>query len=333
MKTTTLQPREILAWIVLACAIALFSVSVSMAQDKKEKKSEIKIKIQKDTDGKQVKIDTVISADQLPALKEYLKEMDIDFDADALGSEKGIDKGNMVFHFKHPGMKKEDREAFEKEMEKLNIEMQELDHEMEDLHIEMFGFDDGDPENFDFHIQVPGSPNAPIPPRTFYFNGDDDSDSECQPGKKSSYHFRYSDDEVPDSLQGEDHIVLHGRKGEEAPALEKEIITKDGDKIFIYKRKLPKEEAKISASMPITRVKVYPNPGDGKLTVSFNSNTKADIQISITDAKGSEVYNKTIDGFSGEYSNQVDISGKGKGTYYLKISQGEDSVTKKILVE
>jgi hypothetical protein len=333
MKATTLQPREIIAWIVLACAIILFSVTVSMAQDRKENKSEIKIKIQKDTDGKQVNIDTTISADQLSALKEYLKDLDIDFDADAWGSDKAMDGGNMVLHFKHPQMKKEDREAFEKDMEKFNKEMQDLDHEIEDLHIEMFGFGDGNPENFDFHIQVPNTPDAPMPPNVFYFDDGDHNDSECQHGKKFSYQYRYSNDEVPDSLQGEDHIILHGKKGEEAPAFEKEIITKDGDKIFVYKRKLPKEEAKISASMPITRVKVYPNPGDGKLTVSFSSNTKADVTISITDAKGAEVYNKTIDGFSGEYSNQVDISGKGKGTYYLKISQGEDSVTKKILVE
>ena len=85
--------------------------------------------------------------------------------------------------------------------------------------------------------------------------------------------------------------------------------------------------------MTITKVKVYPNPGNGKLSVSFNSNTRADVNVSITDAKGAEVFNKTIDGFSGEYAEQIDISGKGKGVYYLKISQGEESITKKILVE
>jgi outer membrane lipoprotein-sorting protein len=116
--------------------------------------------------------------------------------------------------------------------------------------------------------------------------------------------------------------------------LEKEIITSDGEKIFVYKRKLPKEEqSRISASMPITKLKVYPNPGDGKFSLSFTSNTKADVEISITDAKGTAVYSKTIDNFSGEYFNEVNISDKGKGTYYLKITQGEDSITKKILVE
>lgn len=325
MKTTTLQPREILAWIVLVCAIILFGVSVSMAQDKKEKKSEIKIKIQKDVDGKQVKIDTTITPDQLPALKEYLKDMDIDFDADGLGDSEGKHEGAMVFHFKHPEMNKEDREEFEKEMDGLNKEMEDLSHEMEDLHIEMFGLNDLDPENFDLHLEMP-----PMPPADFHL---DEGDHDCGSGKGFSYHFKYGHDDVPDSLQDENHIVVRGEKGEEPPVFEKEIITKDGDKVFIYKRNLPKEEAKISASMPITRVKVYPNPGNGKLTVSFSANAKGDVMISITDSKGAEVYTKNIDGFSGEFSDQVDISGKGKGTYYLKISQGDESVTKKILVE
>ena len=328
MKTTMLQPREILAWIVLVFAMILFGVSVSMAQDKKEKKSEIKIKIQKDVDGKQTKIDTTITMDQLPALKEYLKDLDIDFDSDDFANGKGKnDEGAMVFRFKHPQMSKEDREEFEKEMESLNKEMEELGHEMEDLHIEMFGLGDGDPENFDLHLQLPKTPGTP---RGFYF---DDGDNDCGSGKNFRYHYKYNNDEIPDSLQDEGHIIVPGEKGEEAPVFEKEIITKDGEKIFIYKRKLPKEEARISSSMPITKVKVYPNPGDGKLTVSFNSNAKGDIMIAITDAKGTEVYSKTIDDFSGEFSDQVDISGKGKGTYYLKISQGDESITKKILVE
>jgi hypothetical protein len=326
--TTTIQPREIIAWIILLFALILFTATISLAQDKKEKKSEIKIKIQKDVDGKQVKIDTTITPDQLPALKEYLKDMDIDFDAEGFDS-KGEKNNDIVLHFKHPQMSKEDREDFEKEMEKLKVEMKDLDHEMKDMHIEIRGFNDGDPENFDFHMQMP-----PVPPDAFYFDDDNDSHAGCGSGKSYSYHYGHSDTEIPDSLEDDNHIIVYGKKGEDAPVIEKEIITNDGEKIFIYKRKLPKEDqAKASAGMPITKVKVYPNPGQGKFSLSFTANTKGNVEISITDVKGTEVYTKKIDDFSGEYSNEVDISKKGKGTYYLKITQGDDSITKKILVE
>jgi len=189
MKTTRLQIREILAWIVLVCAIVLFSVSLSMAQDKKKSSNaEIKIKIQRDENGKKTKIDTTITADQLPALKEYLKDLDIDFDADMEGwgfKDGGLKgSGNMSMHFKHPEMSKEERAAFERDMEKLKSEMKDLGEELKGMHIEMFGLDDNDPENFDLHLKIPRVPDPPMPlgsPNAFYFYGDDDdSDSDCE---------------------------------------------------------------------------------------------------------------------------------------------------------
>lgn len=334
--------REMLAWIVLACALILFSVSISFAQDKKQdQKSEIKIKIQKDENGKKTRIDTTITADQLPALKEYLKDLDIDFDADgdAWSLGNGFNGGgNMNLHFKHDKMSKEDREAFERDMEKLRDEMKDLDKELNGMHIEMFGFDDNDPENFDLHMQFPRTPLPPQGPHAFYFHndGDEDGDDEtgCGKGKHFNFKFHALNDELPDSLNDENHIIMYGSKGEETPVFEKEIVTKDGDKIFVFKRKLPKEEqAKASASMPVTKVKVYPNPGNGKISVSFNAAAKGDVLVSITDAKGNEVYSKSLKDFSGEYFNQIDISDQGKGTYFLKITQGDDSITKKLVVE
>lgn len=350
MKTALLHSKELLAWIVLVCAIALFTVSVSFAQEKeKEKKSEIKIKIQKEENGRKTKIDTSITSDQLPALKEYLKNLNIDFDADMneIGFKDGDfnAKGNMTMHFKHPEMKKEERLAFELEMKKLKEEMEGLGDAMKDMHIEMYGFNDKDPENFDLQLSLPGFPAAPVPPippspnGSFFFYGDDDnedndSEVDCGKGKHLQFRFHSLNDEVPDSLNDEDHIVVYGAKDEDTPVLEKEITTKDGDKIFIYKRKLPKKAyVKATASMPVTKIKVYPNPGNGKLSVSFTAQSKGDVHISISDAKGNEVYSRTLKDFNGEYSNQIDISEKGKGTYFLKITQGDDSITKKLVVE
>ena len=338
MKTALLKSKELPAWIVLACAIVLFSVSFSFAQEKgKEKKSEIKIKIQKEENGRKTKIDTSITSDQLPALKEYLKDLDIDFDADIDGNFNA--NGDMRMHFRHPEMSKEERLAFEMEMKNLKEELKGLGDEMKDMHIEMYGFNDKDPENFDLQLSLPEFPAPPEPPSpnsSFFYYGNDDeaNETDCEKGKSFQFRFHSLNDEVPDSLNDEDHIVVYGARDEETPVLEKEITTKDGDKIFIYKRKLPKkEDVKATASMPVTKIKVYPNPGNGKLSVSFTAQSKGDIEISISDAKGNEVYTRTLKDFSGEYFNQVDISEKGKGTYFLKITQGDDSITKKLVVE
>jgi hypothetical protein len=130
--------------------------------------------------------------------------------------------------------------------------------------------------------------------------------------------------------------VVRGSQGEERPEFEKEISGKDGEKIWIYKRKLP-ATAEITKrkgeGLGVGRMKVYPNPSDGRFSVSFKAASKGDINISVTDNNGKEVYKQTMKDFEGEYFQQVDISGKGKGSYYIKITSGDDTITKKILVE
>ena len=74
-------------------------------------------------------------------------------------------------------------------------------------------------------------------------------------------------------------------------------------------------------------------PSNGKISVSFHARSKNDLTISITDVRGKEVFSDKQNDFSGEYSNQVDLSNKGKGTYFIKITHGDDSITKKIMVE
>jgi hypothetical protein len=214
-------------------------------------------------------------------------------------------------------------------MEKLKSGMKDLDNEMEDMHIEIYGFNDGDSDIADLH-----APSPPMPPHAFYFDGDENSRSDCDHGKGFSFQFHSRNKDVPDSLNDDNHIVVYGTKGEETPVLEKEITTKDGDKVFIFKRKVPKESSPAATpSMPVTKVKAYPNPGNGKLSISFTAASKGDVQVSITDAKGEEVFTKSLKEFSGEYFDQVDLSAKGKGTYYLKITQGDDSITKKLVIE
>ena len=52
MKTHTVNPKEIVAWVVLVFAVALFSVSVAFAQYKKKKDDgKVHINIVKDENG------------------------------------------------------------------------------------------------------------------------------------------------------------------------------------------------------------------------------------------------------------------------------------------
>ncbi|MFI5205896.1 MAG: T9SS type A sorting domain-containing protein, partial [Candidatus Paceibacterales bacterium] len=146
--------------------------------------------------------------------------------------------------------------------------------------------------------------------------------------------YSYNGEDVPDSLNDENHISIVGKTGEDKPEFEKEIDGKNGEKIFVYKRKLPKESEKSKTSLGINHLKVYPNPSpQGKISLSFHATPDAEVTVSITDAKGKEIFVDKKKNFEGEYFNEINLSGKGKGDYVIKISQGDDMVSKKIAVE
>ena len=152
MKTRTVNPRELVAWLVLVFAVALFSASIAFAQDKKKKDDgKVHINIIKEENGKKIKIDTTVAAKDLPALKEYLKEKDIDFEPSAHGGKMKIKKGDddgetivMNYGDWDSHMSKEEKEKFKAEMKKLHEELGKMKDEMKDIHIEMFNDGDGD---------------------------------------------------------------------------------------------------------------------------------------------------------------------------------------------
>jgi hypothetical protein len=333
MKTQTNKPNEIVAWI-LVFAIALFSVSLAIAQDKRKKDDgKIHINIVKEYNGKKVKIDTTVAEKDLPALKEYLKENDIDFDFSNHGRKMMIKRGGdndiVVNLDEHDLMNKEDKEKFRKEMKKLHEDPGKIKEEMKDIHIEMLGDDDG---NYNFNMTVP--PRLPNDPDAFSYSfGDGDEDGSMI---LRNHSFNFFDNEIPDSLQDEEHVVVLGRKGEERPEFEKEITGNNGEKIWVYKRKLP-PSAELTKrkgdGLDVSRLKVYPNPSDGKFSISFKSVTKGDVKVSVTDGNGKEVFTQSLKDFEGEYFQQIDISDKGKGAFYIKITSGDDIISKKVLVE
>lgn len=88
-----------------------------------------------------------------------------------------------------------------------------------------------------------------------------------------------------------------------------------------------------SSQLQAEDLNFFPNPSDGKFSLSFRLNTTGTTSIRLIDAVGKEIFNETIENFTGEYNRQFDISGKAKGTYLLMISQGNKWMHKKLVVK
>ena len=59
---------------------------------------------------------------------------------------------------------------------------------------------------------------------------------------------------------------------------------------------------------------------------------KTDLSIVVVDENSREVFSEGISGFTGSYSNEIDLSKLTKGTYFLKISANGKSISKSIFI-
>jgi hypothetical protein len=76
---------------------------------------------------------------------------------------------------------------------------------------------------------------------------------------------------------------------------------------------------------------VYPNPSNGKFTVNFEGLQQANCKLSICNLLGQEIYTTF---FKGQQSTlDIDLSDFSKGLYFVKVDDGKNSYTQKIITE
>lgn len=86
-------------------------------------------------------------------------------------------------------------------------------------------------------------------------------------------------------------------------------------------------------TLKVEKMNFYPNPTSGKFKLDFSLESQKDVNIKVLDAAGKEVYTETLKDFSGNYSNEIDISGNKKGIYFIVINQADKVFSKKIIME
>ena len=75
---------------------------------------------------------------------------------------------------------------------------------------------------------------------------------------------------------------------------------------------------------------VYPNPTSGSFTIEMSQfNSAESINISVYDQLGREVYQKQ----NANSIEQLDLSEKGKGVYFIKIQVGNEIINKKLVMK
>lgn len=88
----------------------------------------------------------------------------------------------------------------------------------------------------------------------------------------------------------------------------------------------------VENSLMDEHIEFYPNPNNGIFTLNFDSQKEETIHLSIFDSSGRQVYEKSIEGRTGQVKEDIDLTEFGKGTYILSVKQGKDFLSKKVIV-
>ncbi|TAL61432.1 MAG: PKD domain-containing protein [Bacteroidetes bacterium] len=81
----------------------------------------------------------------------------------------------------------------------------------------------------------------------------------------------------------------------------------------------------------INSLVVYPNPGNGVFTASFNTARADNYSVKISNTFGQAIYEEALSNFVGAYSKEINISAYGKGVYILSISNSKEEDVKKVI--
>ncbi|MES2628658.1 MAG: T9SS type A sorting domain-containing protein, partial [Bacteroidota bacterium] len=81
------------------------------------------------------------------------------------------------------------------------------------------------------------------------------------------------------------------------------------------------------------KILAYPNPTDGMLNIALETaNTIKNIDIQLTDANGTVIYNKHLDELSGSFADKINLNGFADGAYFLTVKQPGGKYSKKIIL-
>ena len=81
----------------------------------------------------------------------------------------------------------------------------------------------------------------------------------------------------------------------------------------------------------LENVRVFPNPAEGLFQVESGM-TNSDVDLQVINLSGNVLLEESFKYSTGRTSNQIDMRGFKRGVYFLRFSNDEKSLVKKILL-
>lgn len=142
----------------------------------------------------------------------------------------------------------------------------------------------------------------------------------------------------------ESRYGLNFEREEDRDEPEENFVNVDANNAIVDLRDLDATEAtdfksRFSIDMPtandlsVQKLSVTPDASHNAFQLQFNLPQEGETSIRIYNAAGRMIYNYDLGKFSGDFTDQVNISQNGAGNYFLEIRQGGKSATKKVILQ
>jgi len=87
------------------------------------------------------------------------------------------------------------------------------------------------------------------------------------------------------------------------------------------------------SNLQIRQLNVFPNPTTGIFDIQFELPDLGRASVRIFDGSGKVIYENNLGNFSGTFSDRIDIANNAKGFYFLAVNQGDQVITRKIILQ
>ncbi len=80
----------------------------------------------------------------------------------------------------------------------------------------------------------------------------------------------------------------------------------------------------------LTSFELYPNPTTGKFTLELSLSQSSDLMVSVINPLGQEVISDQQDGVLNDFNKEYDLSRFANGVYFVQVTNGDQSIVKKM---
>jgi membrane-associated protease RseP (regulator of RpoE activity) len=87
------------------------------------------------------------------------------------------------------------------------------------------------------------------------------------------------------------------------------------------------------SGLQVKQLNIFPNPSTGIFDIQFTLSERGETMVYIYNPSGQAVYFNNLGEFAGTFSDRIDIENGVRGIYFLQLRQGQNIITRKIVLQ